>query len=205
MPSRKAGSQRTGRTIGVYPEMKHPTYFAKIGLPLEDRLVALLKKHELNSAAAPVFVQCFEVGALKSIRAKTKARLVQLTAGEAGPADLPSVTYAQMCSASGLKDVAVYADGLGPDKTQIIPQNADTLLPATSLVADAHAAGLVVHPWTVRAENYFLPANLRRGDATRPDYLAQPGEVEAVFKALYAAGVDGLFSDFPGLAVAARG
>ena len=201
----KAGSQRTGRTIGVYPEMKHPTYFARIGLPLEDRLVALLKKHDLNSATAPVFVQCFEVGALKSIRAKTKARLVQLTAGEAGPADLPGVTYAQMCSASGLKDVAVYADGLGPDKAQIIPQNADTLLPATSLVTDAHAAGLVVHPWTVRAENYFLPANLRRGDASRPDYLAQPGEVEAVFKALYVAGVDGLFSDFPGLAVAARG
>ena len=201
----KAGSQRTGRTIGVYPEMKHPSYFARIGLPVEDRLVALLKKNDLDSATAPVFVQCFEVGALKTVRGKTKARLVQLTAGEGGPADLPAVTYAQMCSASGLKDVALYADGLGPDKAQIVPQDATNLLPATSLVKDAHAAGLVVHPWTVRAENYFLPSSLRRGDAAAADYLAQPGEVAAVFKALYAAGVDGLFSDFPGLAVAARG
>ena len=201
----KAGSQRTGRTIGVYPEMKHPGYFASIGLPVEDRLVALLKKNGLDSATAPVFVQCFEVTPLKTIRAKTKARLVLLTAGQGGPADLPNVTYSQLVSPSGLKEVALYADGLGPEKTQIVPQDATNLLPATSLVKDAHAAGLVVHPWTVRAENYFLPASLRRGDATAADYLAQPGEVSAVFKALYAAGVDGLFSDFPGLAVAARG
>ncbi len=201
----RAGSQRSGRTIGVYPEMKHPTYFASIGLPLEDRLVARLKAHDLDSATAPVFVQCFEVTPLKTLRGKTRARLVQLTAGEGGPADLPNVKYAQICSPSGLKDLALYADGLGAEKTQIIPQDADKLLPATSLVKDAHAAGLVVHPWTVRAENYFLPTSLRRGDATAADYLAQPGEVSAVFKALYAAGVDGLFSDFPGLAVAARG
>jgi glycerophosphoryl diester phosphodiesterase len=201
----KAGGQRTGRTIGVYPEMKHPGYFAKIGLPVEDRLVALLKKNDLDSATAPVFVQCFEVTPLKTIRAKTKARLVLLTAGEGGPPDLPNVTYSQLVSASGLKDVALYADGLGPEKTQIVPQDATNLLPATSLVKDAHAAGLAVHPWTVRAENYFLPSSLRRGDAAAADYLAQPGEVSAVFKALYAAGVDGVFSDFPGLAVAARG
>ncbi|SFI74751.1 glycerophosphodiester phosphodiesterase [Caulobacter sp. UNC279MFTsu5.1] len=201
----KAGSRRTGRTIGVYPEMKHPSYFASIGLPVEDRLVALLKKNELDSATAPVFVQCFEVTPLKTIRARTKARLVLLTASEGGPADLPNVTYSQLVSPSGLKEVALYADGLGPEKIQVAPQDAANLLPATSLVKDAHAAGLVVHPWTVRAENYFLPTALRRGDATAADYLAQPGEVSAVFKALYAAGVDGLFSDFPGLAVAARG
>jgi glycerophosphoryl diester phosphodiesterase len=201
----RAGSQRTGRTIGVYPEMKHPSYFASLGLPLEDRLSALLKKNDLDSAAAPVFVQCFEVTPLKTLRGKTKARLVQLTASEGGPADLPNLTYSQLCGPSGLKDVALYADGLGPEKTQVVPQDAANLLPATALVKDAHAAGLVVHPWTVRAENYFLPSSLRRGDAAAADYLAQPGEVSAVFKALYAAGVDGLFSDFPGLAVAARG
>ena len=142
----RAGSQRTGRTIGVYPEMKHPSYFASIGLPVEDRLVALLKKNDLDSATAPVFVQCFEVTPLKTIRAKTKARLVLLTAAEGGPADLPNVTYSQLVSPSGLKDVAIYADGLGPEKTQIVPQDATNLLPATSLVKDAHAAGLVVHP-----------------------------------------------------------
>src|SRR4051812_4188100 len=150
----KAGSRRTGRTIGVYPEMKHPSYFAGVGLPIEDRLVALLKKNDLDSATAPVFVQCFEVTPLKTIRARTKARLVLLTASEGGPADLPNVTYSQLVSPSGLKDVALYADGLGPEKTQIVPQDATNLLPATSLVKDAHAAGLVVHPWTVRAENY---------------------------------------------------
>ena len=87
----------------------------------------------------------------------------------------------------------------------MVPNDKQVLLPATDLVKNAHAAGLVVHPWTVRAENYFLPASLRKGDAQSPSFLAQPGEVSAVFKALYAAGVDGLFSDFPGLAVAARG
>ena len=99
---------------------------------------------------------------------------------------------------------AVYADGLGPEKTMIVPQNADALLPATDLVKNAHAAGLVVHPWTVRAENYFLPASLRKGDPKDPAFLAQHGDTIAVLKALYAAGVDGVFSDFPALAVAAR-
>ncbi|PVM80912.1 glycerophosphodiester phosphodiesterase [Caulobacter radicis] len=201
----RAESKRVGRTIGVYPEMKHPAYFASIGLPIEGRMVEALKRNDLNSKTAPVFVQCFEVGPLKTLRLKTPARLVLLVAGEGGPADLPNVRYADLVTPEGLKGVAAYADGLGPEKTMIVPQDKQTLLPATSLVKDAHAAGLVVHPWTVRAENYFLPATLRRGDAGAADYLAQRGDVTAVLKALYAAGVDGVFSDFPGLAVAARG
>jgi glycerophosphoryl diester phosphodiesterase len=201
----RAESKRVGRTIGVYPEMKHPAYFASIGLPIEGRMVEALKRNDLNSKTAPVFVQCFEVGPLKTLRLKTPARLVLLVAGEGGPADLPNVRYADLVTPEGLKGVAAYADGLGPEKTMIVPQDKQTLLPATALVKDAHAAGLVVHPWTVRAENYFLPATLRRGDAGAADYLAQRGDVTAVLKALYAAGVDGVFSDFPGLAVAARG
>jgi glycerophosphoryl diester phosphodiesterase len=201
----RAESKRVGRTIGVYPEMKHPAYFASIGLAIEGRMIEALKRNDLNSKTAPVFVQCFEVGPLKALRLKTPARLVLLVAGEGGPADLPGVRYADLVTPEGLKGVAAYADGLGPEKTMIVPQDAQVLLPATSLVKDAHAAGLLVHPWTVRAENYFLPASLRKGDASAPDYLAQRGDVTAVLKALYAAGVDGVFSDFPGLAVAARG
>ncbi len=201
----RAESKRAGRTIGVYPEMKHPAYFASIDLPIEGRMVEALKRNDLNSKTAPVFVQCFEVGPLKTLRLKTPARLVLLVAGEGGPADLPGVKYADLVTPEGLKGVAAYADGLGPEKAMIVPQDKQTLLPATSLVKDAHAAGLLVHPWTVRAENYFLPATLRRGNASAADYLAQRGDVTAVLKALYAAGVDGVFSDFPGLAVAARG
>jgi glycerophosphoryl diester phosphodiesterase len=200
----KAGTKRTGRTIGVYPELKHPTFFASIGLPTDDRLVAKLKSNDLNSATAPVFVQCFEVGTLKKLRAKTPARLVFLVDGEGGPADLPNVKYADLITAQGLKDVAVYADGLGPNWSLVVPNDGQVLLPATDLVKNAHAAGLQVHPWTVRTENYFLPATLRKGDAQSPAFLAMHGDVTPVFKALYAAGVDGVFSDFPGLAVAAR-
>ena len=201
----KAASQRTGRVIGTYPELKHPSYFASIGLPTEDRLVAKLKALDLNSATAPVFVQCFEVGPLKKLKAKTAARLVLLVSSEGGPADMPGVKYADLITAQGLKDVAIYADGLGPEKTLVVPQDANGLLPATDLVKNAHAAGLVVHPWTVRAENVFLPASLRKGDAQSPTFQAMQGDVTPVLKALYAAGVDGVFSDFPGLAVAARG
>jgi glycerophosphoryl diester phosphodiesterase len=194
----RAGTKRTGRVIGVYPEMKHPTHFARAGLPLEPRLLAALKAEGLNSRAAPVFVQCFEVGALKRLRAMSSVRLVQLVGGEGGPADLPDETYAAMTSAAGLRSVASYADGLGPDQAMVVKAT-DAALAPTSLVADAHAAGLAVHPWTVRAENTFLPPFLKEGDDPKAH-----GNVTALFAALFKAGVDGLFSDFPGLAVAAR-
>ncbi|WP_374573251.1 glycerophosphodiester phosphodiesterase [Phenylobacterium sp.] len=197
----KAETKRTGRTIGVYPEMKHPTYLAMAGLPIERRLAEALKDNWLNTPTAPVFVQCFEVSPLKTFRMLSGARLIQLVYSESGPADRAGTLYVDMIKPDGLKEIAAYADGIGPEWSQILPTGADGGLAApTSLVDDAHAAGLMVHPWTVRAENYFLPPKLRRG-ASQADH----GDVEAVYKALYAAGVDGLFSDFPALAVAARG
>lgn len=189
--------------VGVYPEMKHPTWFASVGLPFEQRMADALKAAGLNAKSARVFVQCFEVGPLKTIRSMTKARLVQLIDSEGSPADMPGLKYAEMVTADGLKAIAAYADGVGPDKSMVVPTDGQVLLPPTDLVKNAHAVGLQVHPWTVRAENYFLPTSLQRGDAgpTRP---REHGDVGAMFKALYEAGVDGLFSDFPGLAVAAR-
>lgn len=183
-------SLRVGRTIGLYPEMKHAAFLASIGLPIEARLAAALKSNNLDSAGAPVFVQCFEPAALATFQTLSKARRVQLV-GAGSPA---------MVSAQGLKAIAAYANGVGPDWSMVLPTMDGALGPASALVKDAHAAGLLVHPWTVRAENRFLPAKLRRGISP-----AEHGDAQAVFHALYAAGVDGVFSDFPAIAVAARG
>jgi glycerophosphoryl diester phosphodiesterase len=191
--------------VGVYPEMKHPRYFASIGLPFEQRMADALKANNLDSAEAKVFVQCFEVAPLKTLRPLTKAKLVQLIDSEGSPADAPGFTYADMTSAAGLKAIAAYADGVGPEKGYVVPTDGQTLLPATAFVADAHAAGLKVHPWTVRAENYFLPATLRTPPGATADAdMARHGQVDLVLEALFKAGVDGVFCDFPGLADEAR-
>ena len=195
-----AESRRVGRTIGVYPEMKHPTYFRKAGLALEPRLAAAVRAKDLNSRTAPIFVQCFEAGPLKTFGDLSQARRVFLVARSGGPADRRGATYAQLTTPEGLKEVASFAEGLGPEWPMILSPQADGSLGApSSLVADAHAAGLAVHPWTVRAENAFLPRSLQRGESP-----AGHGDAAALCKALYAAGVDGVFSDFPDIAVSAR-
>jgi glycerophosphoryl diester phosphodiesterase len=195
----RAESARLKRPIGTYPEMKHASYFTQIGLPMEGRLTEILKKNGLDSPTAPVFIQCFDVLPLKTIMTMCKAPRVQLVSPDGGPTDV-TLRYRDMVSASGMKAIAAYANGVGPEWSMVIPTVDGGLGPASAVVADAHAAGLAVHPWTVRAENVFLPPKLRNG--TDPSAL---GDVNAVYKALFAAGVDGLFSDFPGLAVKARG
>lgn len=196
----KSESARLKRTIGTYPEMKHASYFAGLGMPMEGRLADILKTNGLDSPTAPVFIQCFDVLPLKTIMTLCKAPRVQLIEPNGGPTDV-TLRYKDMASVAGLKTIASYANGVGAEWSMVIPTAADGGLgPATSLVADAHAAGLAVHPWTVRAENVFLPPKLRSGT----DPMVH-GDVDAVYHALYAAGIDGLFSDFPGLAVKARG
>jgi len=195
----KAESARLKRVIGTYPEMKHASYFASLGMPMEGRLADILKKNGLDGPNAPVFIQCFDVLPLKTIMTLCKAPRIQLAEPNGGPTDV-TLRYKDMVSPSGLKTIATYANGVGPDWSMVIPTVDGGLGPATPLVTGAHAAGLAVHPWTVRAENAFLPPKLRSG--TDP---SAHGDVGALYHALYRAGIDGLFSDFPALAVKARG
>lgn len=186
------------KPVGVYPETKHPSYFASIGLPHETPLLALLDRYGYRGADAAVFIQSFEVANLKTLRAKSDLPLIQLMDGEGGPADDPKQTYAAMASPAGLKAVAAYADGIGPNKAMVIPRGAlGTLSEPTSLVRDAHAAGLKVHPWTFRRENYFLPL-ADKGGINPAGHGDLAGEIETYL----ATGIDGLFSDNPREAVA---
>lgn len=188
-------SAETGRTIGIYPETKHPSYFARLGLPLEQRLVDALSAAGWNRADAPVFIQSFEVDNLKRLKTMTPVRLIQLMAGAGGPPDGAEASYAAMATPEGLRAIAAYAYGVGPEKTMILPASGT----ATRFVADAHAAGLKVHPWTFRAENAFLSPAFRSGTAP-----GAHGRLEDEIRAFIALGVDGYFTDFPYIGVAAR-
>jgi glycerophosphoryl diester phosphodiesterase len=155
----------------VYPETKHPTYFRGIGLPLEARMLASLVRHGWNRPTAPVFIQSFETN-LRELRPKTPVKLIQLLEGKI-PSD------------ADLRTIKSYADGIGPNTRLILPAIANgTLLPPTDLVARAHAAGLLVHVWTLRSEPVFLS----------PSYH---GDVAAEYRQFAALRVDGIFTDFP--------
>ena len=187
----EAAGKARGRPVGVYPETKHPSYFAAIGLPHEGPLLAALARHGLTEATSPVFIQSFEVGNLQALRQKTKVRLIQLIEANGHPADQPDLPTSQMISPEGLAAIARYADGIGPDKSLVIPRDAaGKLATPTALVSLAHGVGLKVHPWTFRAENYFLPSTMQQGADPRGK-----GDLAAEIRAFVAAGVDGLFSD----------
>ena len=202
--SSNASPERKGRPIGLYPETKHPTYFEGLGLPLEKPLLDALRRHGLDRADAPVFIQSFEVGNLRRLAALTPAPLVQLIDAGGRPWDFTdgrfARTYADMVRPEGLRDIASYARGIGVHKGLVVPRDGQgRSLPPTPLVRDAHAAGLLVHVWTLRAENEFLPAELRRG----PD-PASRGDMAAEAALFLKAGVDGTFTDHPAIGVAAR-
>ena len=227
----KSEGTRVGRTIGVYPETKHPTYHANLNLKLEDRLLAVLAKYGYTSKGSPVIVQSFEVSNLKYLRTKTQVRLVQLVDADdvkadgsmslVAPYDKPydfavagdSRTFASLLTPAGLKEVKTYADGIGPWKPYLISSkqvdanndgkpddlNGDgkiderdrVMLPPTSVVKDAHDAGLFVHAYTFRSEARRLASDFK-------------GDPKAEYKLFFNLGVDGVFSDFSDHAKAAR-
>ncbi|HET7792194.1 MAG TPA: glycerophosphodiester phosphodiesterase [Rhizobacter sp.] len=226
----KRKSREEGRTIGIYPETKHPTYHQQIGLPLEDRLLAVLTRAGWNHRGAPVFIQSFETANLKYLRSRTSVRLVQLVDADDvnadgslafnKPYDKPydwvvsgrAGLFKDLLTPQGLAEVRTYADGVGPWKTYLISSkckvlagsgcadsNGDGLIderdrvltPATDIVANAHKAGLLVHPYTFRSEQKRLASNYAGSPVN--EYLA-----------FYALGVDGVFADFADDAFAAR-
>jgi len=172
-------TRELGRPIGIYPETKHPSHHRDLGLPLEPRLVEVLRRNELDGPGAPVFVQSFEPWSLQALREQLGVPLVQLLAAGAGERATPD----------GLRAIAAYADAVGPAKRLV----------DRPFVEAAHAAGLLVHPYTFRRENAFLPPELRSGD----DPTA-PGDLEAELRRFYGLGVDGVFCDHPDVAAMAR-
>ena len=209
-------SRRLNKVIGIYPETKHPTYFKSIGLPLERRLVDLLHANGYRGKGAAVYIQSFEVANLKELRKMTDIRLVQLIdnpknapAANGTPRNKPydfiaggdTRTYADLVTPAGLREIATYADVVSPYKEVVIPRDATgNLGAATSFVADAKAAGLPVHIWTLRPENPFLPVNMRQGDVTSP---SQRGDSVAEITAYLNAGIAGFFTDDPAVGRAA--
>jgi glycerophosphoryl diester phosphodiesterase len=198
---RKRLSKELGRDLGVFPETKHPTYFQRLGLELEKPLVRALRRNGLDRRGAKVFVQSFEAANLRTLADEHRLQvpLVFLTSAAGTPFNDPR-TYADYLTPAGLKELSAFVDGIGPEKSQIIPRKADgTLGTPTSLVADAHAAGLKVIPYTFRNENQFLPAELRVG--ADPTAYGKAIDEQVTF---LRTGIDGLFTDNPDTGVLAR-
>jgi glycerophosphoryl diester phosphodiesterase len=197
-------SRRLHRQIGVYPETKHPTYFASIGLPLETPLLQTLRRHGLDRPNAKVFLQSFETGNLKRLHRMTRLPLIQLIDASGAPYDLVRAgdprTYRDLTTPAGLAEIATYADGVGVNKELVLPRDAagNTGAPST-FVDEAHADGLLVHVWTLRRENQFMALNYRSGSDPNAS-----GDAIAEDRAFLDAGVDGFFTDNPDLGVEAR-
>ena len=205
----KAKSVQLGRTVGIYPETKHPSYFKAFtdanGLQrMEDKLVSILHANYGNSASAPVYIQSFEVGNLQYLNGKTDIRIAQLLNGSGRPYDFvvagDARSYADLArlDAAGLQFIDSYADGVGANTNLIIPVVASVVGSPTTLIADAHSLGLEVHGWTFRAENAFLPSAFDSSS----DPLAA-GNMVGYTRLYLAQGMDGFFTDQPDIGVAA--
>ena len=193
-----------GRTIGVYPETKHPSYFRSINRPVEETMLATLDRFGYRGAEAPVFIKSFEVGNLKRLKGMTEFALVQLVDSEGAPQDWVEAgsnkTFADMVTPAGLSEIAAYARAVSPHKSMLIQRQPDGSMGAqTGLIEAAHQAGLEVHSWTFRSENKYLPPALRRGSDPEAD-----GNLSEEVSRFFEAGLDGVFSNHPDQAVTAR-
>lgn len=192
----RAKEAETGRTIGIYPELKHTHFLLQhASIDTVDLLVLALREAGYRGADAPVFIQSFEIAPLKRLARLTDFPLIQLVAATGGPADEPSMRYADMVSPSGLAEIATYAAGIGAAIPLLLAPDGS----ATPVVGHAKAAGLVVHAWTLRKENVFLPPTLRNGTGE-----GAIGCDSSLFALLAAAGVDGVFADDTARTVAWR-
>ncbi len=195
---------RANRGIGLAPEIKHGSYFKSIGLPMEDKLLASLQGNSYTKVA-PILLQSFETANLRQIRSKlgkdSNIRLLQLLdSSDEKPADIAlaggSLTYAQMMTPAGLRDIAGYADAIGVERRALVPLDAQGKLAApTALIGDAHAAGLQVVAYSFRPENPFLPPALRQGAENARNPEASVAEIRAYLQA----GIDAFFTDDPAL------
>lgn len=183
-------SKSKGRTIGVYVETKHPSYFSNLKLPLEEKVAASLKKAKLDRKDAPVFLQSFELSSLKKLKKLTENALVFLIdEPKMRPYDFVLSgdlrTYGDLIKPIALAEIRKTAEGIGPWKMLIIPEIVNKKISnATTLVADAHAVGLQVHPFTFRSDTTFL-SNVYHGNPA------------AEYERFVKLGVDGVFTDFP--------
>ncbi|WP_327377363.1 glycerophosphodiester phosphodiesterase [Streptomyces sp. NBC_01216] len=196
--------RRRGRPVWLHVETKHPTYFRGLGLGTEERLARLLRRHGRHRADSAVFLQSFEPSSIQRLaRLVGCPRVVLLSGPAARPWDFVVAgdprTVADLVTPEGLRHIASYAQGIGPTLDLVIPRDAAGRLGTpTTLVSDAHAAGLILHPYTHRNENAFLPAEYRRG--TDPTAY---GDAFGALRTYLATGIDGIFSDNPDTALLA--
>jgi glycerophosphoryl diester phosphodiesterase len=201
--ARRSRTSAGGR-VGILAEVKHSTYFAGLGLPLEARLLDVLEAGGYAAAEDPVVIQSFETTSLRGLAQQTTIRLGQLVDDVGAPPDLRAAgdwrRYADLVTPSGLADIRSYADVLGLSKDLIIPRDATgRLLAPTPVVGHAHRAGLEVYGWTFRRENQFLPRQFRSSDDP-----AEPGDLRGEIATFLAAGMDSLITDNPDVANLAR-
>ncbi|MER5771526.1 glycerophosphodiester phosphodiesterase [Streptomyces sp. NPDC001985] len=196
--------RRRGRPVWLHAETKHPTYFRGLGLGLEEPLARLLRRHGRHRAGSPVFLQSFEPGSMRRMaRLVSSPRVVLLSAAGDRPWDFVESgdprTVADLITPEGLRWIASFAQGIGPTLDLVIPRRADgTLGSATTLVRDAHRRDLIVHPYTLRNENSFLPADFRRDHGLDPAVAANEyGDVFGAYRRYFATGIDGIFTDHP--------